>query len=210
MRLYYSKFLKTWRIRNSGSSTWDETYLFDFYNHERMGGQTIALPLTPPGNVQDITIELTAPLTPGSYRSTWRIRNPHGDFFGHEFYTIIQVPSVTPPAPDNRARFMGHETIDLWETLPPGQVFEKIWLVRNLGRSTWGEGYTLAYLDGEQMGGPQSTAIPYAETMMTVKLSVMLTAPNTPGAYRGYWKLRDPSGKMFGPRLPVWIKVSGI
>jgi next-to-BRCA1 protein 1 len=136
------------------------------------------------------------------------MRNPQGDFFGHEFYTIIKVATVTPPPADNRARFMGHETIDLWEVLPPGQVFEKVWRVRNIGRSTWSAGYTLAFLDGKQMGGPESTVIPYAETLMTVKVAVTLIAPEEPGFYRGYWKLRDPSGKLFGPRLPVWIRVA--
>ncbi len=91
-----SKFLKTWRVRNSGTSTWNAGYQLDYFQHERLGAQAIALTSTPPGSVQDLTLELTAPLSPGTYRSTWRLRNPQGDFFGHEFYTMFQVPSVTP------------------------------------------------------------------------------------------------------------------
>lgn len=201
-------FLKSWRVRNTGSSDWRSGYQLVHSDDERMGApESVPVAYTRAGEEAVISVSLQAPQASGVHRSTWRLRNPQGDFFGHEFYTLIQVPTVTLPAPDHRARFMGHETIDLWETLPPGQVFEKVWRVRNLGRTAWGNGYTLAYLDGEQMDGPESAPIPYAEKMMTVKIGVRLIAPHTPGAYRGYWKLRDPSGKLFGPRLPVWIRV---
>lgn len=202
-----SKFLKTWRVRNSGSSTWGPGYLFDFLGNEQMGGQARQIPLTAPGEVQDISLELNAPLVPGQYRSSWRIKNPQGQFFGDELYTLIQVPSVTPAPADNRAQFIEHVTVKLWEVIPAGTVFEKIWKVRNQGRSTWSGGYTAAYLDGERMNGAESVAAPYAETLMTVQIAVTLTAPSTAGYYQGYWKLRDPSGKFFGPRLPVWIRV---
>lgn len=202
-----SKFLKTWRVRNSGTTTWGPGYRLDYLAHERMGGQPVTLPVTAPGEVQDLSLELSAPLTPGQYRSSWRIKNPQGQFFGDELYSIIQVPSVNPAPADNRAQFLAHVTIPLWEVVPAGAVFEKIWKVRNQGRTTWTGGYTLAYLDGERFNGPESVDAPYAETMMSVQIAVTLTAPTTAGYYQGYWKLRDPAGKFFGPRLPVWIRV---
>ena len=202
-----SKFLKTWRVRNSGTTTWGAGYIFDYLANERMNGKALSLPATAPGEVQDVSIELTAPLIPGSYRSSWRVKNPQGQFFGDEFYTLIQVPSVTPAPADNRAQFIGHVTVNLWDVIPAGASFEKIWKVRNLGRSTWSDGYTLAYLDGERLDGPESVGVPYAETMMTVQIAVTLKAPSAAGYYQGYWKLRDPGGRVFGPRLPVWIRV---
>jgi len=79
--------------------------------------------------------------------------------------------------------------------------------VRNIGKSVWSEGYTLAYLDGEKMSGPDCVAIPLTESQRTVRLSVSLIAPSDEGYYKGYWKLRGPKGGLFGPRLPVWINV---
>jgi hypothetical protein len=160
-----------------------------------------------PGQVTDITVNLTAPLSPGKYQSTWSMCNPQGQNFGHELYTLLRVPSAQPVVYDNRAVFVTHETFEPGAILTPGQQFEKVWVVRNIGKSVWSEGYTLAYLDGEKMSGPDSVAIPVTESQRTVRLSVSLVASSAKGSYKGYWKLRDPKGTLFGPRLPVWIDV---
>ncbi len=201
-------FLKTWRIRNTGTTTWGPAYELAYYKDVQMTSlDSVSLPVVEPGEVTDVSIELTAPLSPGSYKSTWRIHNLQKQFFGHQFYALIKVPSTATTKMDNRAQFMGHETVPLWTVMKPGEEFEKIWRVRNIGKSTWGEGYTLAYLDGERMGGPDSVSVPITITKQTARLKLPLIAPTQPGYYQGYWKLRDPRGQFFGPRLPVWIRV---
>jgi hypothetical protein len=201
-------FAKTWRMRNTGTTTWQTGYKLKFFQDEKMSSvDDIASPGVEPGDSVDISVPMTAPLTPGSHRSTWKMCNSQGDFFGDIFYTLIKTPTPVPVTPDNRAQFMGHETVDLGAIMQPGQVFEKIWRVRNIGKTPWGDGYTLAFLDGVQMNGPESVAVPAATTYQTVKIKVTLTAPSITGYYKGYWKLRDPRGELFGPRLPVWIQV---
>jgi hypothetical protein len=161
-----------------------------------------------PGELCDITVNLTAPLSPGKYKSTWRLSNLQGQKFGHEFYTIIRVPAAQPTIYDNRALFIKHESFEPGAAVPAGEQFEKIWVVRNIGKSFWSEGYTLAYLDGEHMSALDSYAFPLTESQHTVRISVPLLAPAVKGYYKGYWKLRDPKGTFFGPRLPVWINVT--
>ena len=201
-------FQKIWRIRNTGTSTWKSGYKLAYLKDAPMTS-LLSVPVAElaPGEVTDITVNLTAPLSPGKYQSTWRMCNPLGQPFGHELFALIRVPSAQPVAYDNRAIFMKHETFEPGVILSPGQQFEKVWVVRNIGKSLWSEGYTLAYLDGEKMSGPESVAVPVTESQRTVRLSVPLVASSVKGYYKGYWKLRDPKGTLFGPRLPVWINV---
>jgi hypothetical protein len=201
-------FQKIWRIRNTGTTTWSAGYKLVFVKDTPMTS-ILNLPVSQvgPGEITDITVNLTAPLTPGKYQSTWRMCNPQGQNFGHELFAIIRVPSAQPVVYDNRAVFISHETFEPGAFVSPGQQFDKVWVVRNIGKSAWSEGYTLAYLDGEKMAGPDSVAVPFTESQRTVRLSVSLVAPSAKGYYKGYWKLRDPRGTFFGPRLPVWINV---
>ena len=86
-------FVKTWRIRNTGTCTWDEGYELvyiggsnpnlDPYNLEFdsaddfvTGGETV-----------DLSVELTTPCDPGDYEGHWRMRTDQGAYFG----TVISV-----------------------------------------------------------------------------------------------------------------------
>ena len=204
-----TNFLKTWRVRNTGTTTWNKNYMLAFKSDEQMGASA-SVPLTlivEPGDVAGLSVNLTAPLTPGTYKSTWQLKNGQGNFFGHSYYTIIKVPSTVPPPADNRAVLLAHETYPLNTTVRPGQAIEKIWRARNSGQSTWGAGYSLAFLRGSQMSGQGSVSIPETIYNQVARLRVYLRAPTVPGTYKGYWQLRDPRGEYFGPKLPAWIIV---
>lgn len=93
-------FVKTWRLRNSGSCTWTSDYSVVFDTGDAMSGPA-SFPLTQaniaPGDEVEISINLTAPQEPGSYRGDWRLRNPAGQVFGlgsqgtASFWVIINV-----------------------------------------------------------------------------------------------------------------------
>ena len=92
-------FTKTWRIRNIGTCTWSG-YTAVFDNGNAMGGTSVAVSTTPPGGYVDISVDLTAPASDGTYRGYWRIRNTGGILLpvlgGHEsksFYVEIKVGS---------------------------------------------------------------------------------------------------------------------
>jgi murein DD-endopeptidase MepM/ murein hydrolase activator NlpD len=85
-------FDKTWRVRNNGESTWTRDYQLAFSSGERMGAPDSPLPATvQPGEFIDLTVRLTAPLTPGRYRSTWRLSNDASRFFGQTVFAEIRV-----------------------------------------------------------------------------------------------------------------------
>jgi hypothetical protein len=80
-------FIKTWRIRNSGSCAWNSNYSLVFDHQDRIGVSAgYSQPLTTgsinPGQDVDLSVNLTAPLDPGTYTGYWRLRDPGGVLFG--------------------------------------------------------------------------------------------------------------------------------
>ena len=73
---------KIWRIHNDGSCTWTSSYELVFHHGDQMGGpslQAFAGSVAPDASV-DLSIDITAPATPGTYQGFWKLRNPQGVF----------------------------------------------------------------------------------------------------------------------------------
>lgn len=93
-------FRKGWRVRNSGTCTWNTAYTFSYDGGNsplaQMGGQTqvIARPVAP-GQTVDFYVDLVAPTAPGTYQGFWRMRNDRTIGFGTRVYVGIRVPSPT-------------------------------------------------------------------------------------------------------------------
>ena len=87
-------FTKTWRLRNSGTCTWDASYRLNFMAGEPMNGpQSMALGETVlPGAEVDISVELMAPQPVGTYQGQWQLVAPDGMPFGAKPYVKIVVP----------------------------------------------------------------------------------------------------------------------
>ena len=79
-----STFVKTWRIRNNGTTTWTTNYKLVFVSGTQMAAQsTVNLPYNvAPGQTVDISVQMTAPTTAGSYKSSWMLMNESGTQFG--------------------------------------------------------------------------------------------------------------------------------
>ena len=77
-------FQKTWRISNTGQTTWTTDYALVFVDGDLLGAQGI-IPLleeVAPGEQVDITVEMTAPTAAGTYSSFWKMRNAASRTFG--------------------------------------------------------------------------------------------------------------------------------
>jgi hypothetical protein len=103
--------------------------------------------------------------------------------------------------------FIEHETFRPGTRVVAGQALHKLWRVRNNGDTTWENGFTLAYVEGDRLTEAESVPVPVTTPLKTVRLTLPLKMPVTPGAYRGVWKLRDPQGNFFGPRLVISVVV---
>jgi hypothetical protein len=77
-------FVKTWRIKNTGTTTWTTDYLLVFVRGEQMGGpQTVPMPESvAPGETVELSVNLTAPQRLGAFTGFWQFRTPAGQPFG--------------------------------------------------------------------------------------------------------------------------------
>ncbi|MDY0019823.1 MAG: NBR1-Ig-like domain-containing protein [Anaerolineae bacterium] len=95
-----ASFTKTWRIRNSGSCTWEEGTQLVFASGEALGGPaTVVVPRTTPNSAVDISVTLIGPQAAGTYRSNWQLQAPDGTRYGGIFYTQIVVKGAATEAP---------------------------------------------------------------------------------------------------------------
>ncbi len=99
------QFKKGWRIRNTGTCTWDGSYKLSYDGGSSpassMGGQpTPIVGTVPPGAEFNMFVDLVAPAVPGIYQGFWVMRNGQEQRFGDRIWVGIEVPSpptVTPP-----------------------------------------------------------------------------------------------------------------
>lgn len=96
-------FTKTWKIENSGTTTWDTTYKLVYVDGPILGETLVVSITTPvkPANQIEISIPMKAPETLGTKKTWFRMMNGKGQFFGESFYVQIVVgteleKTVTP------------------------------------------------------------------------------------------------------------------
>jgi hypothetical protein len=120
--------------------------------------------------------------------------------------------STSPPTGStaDRAAYVADVTIPDGTDFSPGTSFTKTWRLSNSGTTTWSTSYSLVFIGGDKMGDNTSTAVPQEVAPgAEIELSVVLVAPNTPGRYRGYWKMLNASGQYFDESVYVEIDVVG-
>jgi hypothetical protein len=88
-------FVKTWRIRNSGTSTWGDGYGFVHTEGPDFGAAAVPLAAEPGAEI-DVTMTMTA-TGEGTQRSTWRVARD-GAPFGETFW--VEVVVVATPSSD--------------------------------------------------------------------------------------------------------------
>ncbi len=114
----------------------------------------------------------------------------------YEFLPLAEVDQVTC------TRSIGFEedlTVPDDTVFAPGAAFTKSWRLRNTGTCPWIEGYSLVFVNGDQMGSPETQPLPKVVAPgQTVDISVNLIAPEEVGDYLGRWQLGDANGDLFG------------
>ncbi len=132
--------------------------------------------------------------------------------------TAIPTPAASPtpvPCIDGMAWVADLNLDDKNMTAPPvlqpGQAFTKSWRVRNAGTCDWTADFSLTYRSGNtpaaKMGGSNFKIGKTVAPGQTIDLSVNLVAPQAPGTYQGFWQMANPSGKPFGERIWVGIRL---
>ncbi len=86
------KFTKTWKLLNKGSCTWDTNYKLAFDHGDQMGGVTTAIKVpVASGSVAEISVDMVAPSSNGTYQGWWRMQNGSNQSFGDTPWVLIKV-----------------------------------------------------------------------------------------------------------------------
>ena len=77
-------FTKSWRLMNLGTCTWNTSYTLVWAGGDAVGAPApVRLPANvPPGQMVDISVNLTAPATAGHYKALFKLSNSSGVQFG--------------------------------------------------------------------------------------------------------------------------------
>jgi len=96
-------FTKIWSLKNTGTCTWDSSYLVAYISGTTMSqqpgywivpqGQTVT-----PGQTVDVSVGMTSPVKNGNYQSYWGLKKEQGQFMpiqgganGNSFFVKIKV-----------------------------------------------------------------------------------------------------------------------
>lgn len=125
--------------------------------------------------------------------------------------TPTQLLPTQPENCTNLAAFV-EETIPDNTSISANKAFTKTWTLRNAGTCNWTPDYALAFVSGERMGAPEAQPLgAVVAPNQTIVIAVDLTAPATSGVYQGDFKLRTPTGEVFGlgarADKPFWVKI---
>jgi hypothetical protein len=94
-------FVKTWRLKNTGTCTWNSAYQLVFAHDNAMGGpanQALTTGTVAPGESLDVSVNLKAPLVAGAYKGYWSLRDSNGVLFGLGGNDSFWVSIVVDPA----------------------------------------------------------------------------------------------------------------
>jgi hypothetical protein len=96
--------------------------------------------------------------------------------------------------------------------LKPNQVFSKTWRLVNSGSCSWTAEYAVVWFSGVEMGvNREQFFLGRINPGQSVDVTVDMLTPTQGGIYQSNWKLRNPSGKLFGlgPNgdAPFWARI---
>lgn len=100
-------FDKIWRVRNTGTCTWNDSYRIVFVQGDMLDGGPQRIRATVrPGETYEVGIDQTAPNRPGKYSGLWQLVNGQNAAFGPRIWVKIKVkgqepPPTSVPAPTN-------------------------------------------------------------------------------------------------------------
>jgi hypothetical protein len=86
-------FMKTWRVKNTGSCPWGEGYelVYADYSNDLDGQPQPLTEVVQPGQEVEISVQFTAPSEIGEYLSAWQMENPAGVTFEDIIFVRIIV-----------------------------------------------------------------------------------------------------------------------
>jgi hypothetical protein len=85
-------FIKYWQIKNSGSCDWTSDFRITFVGGDLFGSDTTKIrQRVTAGSTAEISLDMVAPSSSGTYTSSWQMADDSGNLFGQTFTFEIVV-----------------------------------------------------------------------------------------------------------------------
>jgi hypothetical protein len=133
---------KTWQLKNVGTCTWTTDYDLVFGSGDRMDApatQQLSADPVKPGETVSVSVELTVPDEPDTYRADFKLRSGDGKVFGvgvsgaSSFW--VQIKAVQVALPDLRIKSLSLQPA----TPTQGEEVDVTVVIRNRGEGDAGE-----------------------------------------------------------------------
>lgn len=106
-------------------------------------------------------------------------------------------PTVTPTRTHDQALWIKQSPVD-GTILSPGQDFDMVWTIKNIGVNTWTANYSYAYARGVSIHKQDRYKLNRTVGIdETIDLMVDMVAPSEPGGYTTVWRLINETEKAF-------------
>ncbi|KAJ3922230.1 hypothetical protein F5877DRAFT_34317 [Lentinula edodes] len=126
---------------------------------------------------------------------------------------VVSLPSTPSTLNTLNAEFVADRNIVDGQVVAPGAEFLKAWVMRNGGSRPWPEGTELVFVAGESFAKDNTSIQPQSVGVVQPNEQIELwtgelKAPENPGRYVAYYRLRDGEGNLFGHSIWLDITVS--
>lgn len=230
-----SAFRATWTFRNSGQSTWSDSYrlVYSTAPHPETAASTrsplgpknaytfaeLGAPDVRPGESVGLTLTFTVPADAGTYATDWQLEAPNGRRFGPIRWLRAVVVAAAGTLKYDVLGF--RNTAGDFNNIQPGRQFSGIWTLRNTGTVAWTGDFRLAYVEEPTAETASISRDPMGAKPLyslrqvsgresvapgeTVDILLELVAPTLPGAHAFHWRLEDAARQPFGGTR--WLRV---
>lgn len=142
-------------------------------------------------------VALTGTAKPGTAAPTSATKLPAtATATGIALATAIPTAGGLPAIPDVMS-YMSQNIPDN-TAFSPSQTFTLIFVIKNIGTSTWDEKYRIRFFGGERSGAPDDALTSTVKPGSTYHVTLKMTAPSKKGSYSSLWVISNPDLRNFG------------
>jgi hypothetical protein len=111
--------------------------------------------------------------------------------------TLLPSSTATLQVNPDQAELISQSIVDGTQ-FTSGQAIKMIWVLRNIGSSTWTTAYSVKFFAGDQMEAPSTiTILNEVKPLEQLEVSVDFIAPSDAGPKRSIWVLQNPDSENF-------------
>lgn len=106
-----------------------------------------------------------------------------------------------------KAQIVKHVTLKDRSSQMPGQILEKVWLMKNIGSQVWKDVQLICVKEDADnpMNVEEAYPIPKCNTGREVEVKAYIQVPKKEGRHCSYYRLCNSNGRRFGPR--IWADI---